>query len=73
MKLNMIIEKYGAFFENDNVNNLLWTKNKKELYTLFYINNYVNNQKNYKLSLKSFYKYQLYKQVKKASKLKFYN
>lgn len=67
MRLNMIVEKYGCFFDDDNINKILWIKNKKELYTLFYINNFINKQDNIKLTLKTFYKYQICKQVKKTS------
>ncbi len=69
--LLQIKETPGSFFDDNNVNLLLWNKNKKDLHTLFYINNYVNSKQNYKLSLKVYYKYQLDKQVKKASKSRF--
>ena len=36
-----IEEKCDSFFDDNNVNNLLWKKNKKDLYTLFFINKYV--------------------------------
>ena len=40
-----IEKKCGYFFETDNINNIFWTKNKKDLYTLLHINNYVNTHK----------------------------
>ncbi len=65
MLFDNIEKKYGAFFETDNINNILWTKNKKDLFNLFFINNYVNTKKNPKSTLKLFYKYQFSKQIKK--------
>lgn len=60
-----------SFFDDNNVNNLLWKKNKKDLHTLFFINKFVNSKDNHKLSLKVFYKHQLDKQVKKACRKRF--
>ncbi len=66
MLSDYIEKKYGSFFETDNIDNILWKKNKKDLFNLFYINNYVNTKKNHKYTLKLFYKYQFSKQIKKV-------
>lgn len=57
------------FFDEYNVNNMLYTKNYRDMYTLFFINKFINNTtEDYKTRLKIIYKIQLDKKVEKMRK-----
>ena len=73
--LNNIIIDRGMdsklFFEEFNVDNMLYTKNHRDLYTLFFINKFMNNteETEYKKKLKNIYKHQLDKKVNKMRRI----